>query len=114
MEGAIISASRINITTEMTQAEVVTIRLVLIIFPLSSELKKRITDESKPSLEKRITNPSDEIRAVASPTCSTEYNRAAIIQKKKPQPALKTLHKAMKKEFLYKGSLVKLAIARNL
>jgi len=113
MEGDTISASRINITPERIQAEVVMIRLVLIIFPLSSELKKRITDESNPSLEKRITRPIDEIRAVASPNCSTEYNRAAIIQKKKPQPALKMLVKAMKKEFLYKGSLVKPAIARN-
>jgi len=46
-----------------------------------------------------------EMSAVARPTCSTVYSRAAIIQKKNPQPALKTLVNAMKSEFLYSGSL---------
>jgi hypothetical protein len=106
-----ISASKMKIAPTRMLAAVVMIRLVLITFPLFSEEMKRIMEKSKPSLEKRMTRLSEEIRAVARPTCSTVYKRAAIIQKKKPQPALKTLLKAMKKEFLYRGSLASTAIA---
>jgi hypothetical protein len=79
---------------------VVAIKLVLMTLPLSSEGKKRMIDESKPSIEKRVTSPIDDIRAVAKPTCSTVYSRAAIIQKKMPHPALQMLVKAIKNELL--------------
>jgi len=70
-------------------------------------------DVSKPSREKRMMSPRDEISAVASPTCSTVYSRAAIIQKKKPQPALNRLVAAMNIEFLYSESLASLAIPQR-
>jgi hypothetical protein len=105
MDGARIPASRIYITPAMMQATAVMIRQVLMTLALSSEGKKRMMEVSKPRLEKRMTSPRDDISAVAKPTCSIVYSRAAIIQKRKPQPTLKMLVKAMKKEFLYRGSL---------
>jgi hypothetical protein len=69
-------------------------------------------EKSKPSLEKRTTSPMEDIRPVAIPTSSTVYSFAAIIQKKKPHTALNVLVIAMKNEFLKRGSLANLAIAR--
>lgn len=71
-------------------------------------------DESKPRVAKRATRARDEMRAVARPTSSTVYRRAAMIQKKKPHPALMMLEKAMKKEVLYKLSLAIPAIILQL
>jgi hypothetical protein len=109
-EGARSPASRMYIIPTTMQVAVVTVRLVLMTRAMFSVDRKRIMEESNPILEKRITRSSDEIRAVARPTCSIVYSRAAIIQKKKPQPALKILIEVMNKEFLYKGSLASLAM----
>jgi len=50
--------------------------------------------ESNPNLEKAITNPSDDTRAVAMPTSAIEYNRAASVQKKNPIPTSTNLPSA--------------------
>jgi hypothetical protein len=42
---------------------------------LSSEGKKQMMVVSKPRLEKRMTSPSDDISAVAMPTCSSVQPR---------------------------------------
>ena len=60
----------INIIPTSSDAMVVVIRLVPTIFDRSFVGKKRIMEKSNPSLEKRLTIPSNDINAVARPTSS--------------------------------------------
>ena len=66
--------------------------------------KKRIIEKSNPNLEINISNPIEDISAVAIPTSSTGYNFAASIQKIKPNPAPEIEVSMMKNEFLNNGS----------
>jgi len=70
MEGVRIIISKMHIPPKMMLAPVVTKKLVLMTFPLSSRGRKRMMEESKPRVEKRATSARDDMSAVARPTCS--------------------------------------------
>jgi hypothetical protein len=54
---------------------------------------KRMRELSNPRRDRSIIRLRDEIRAVAFPTSSTEYNFAAITQNKNPAPMFSALLK---------------------
>ena len=78
-----------TIQTELKSADLSTLPGKNLIIPVPS-----------PKLDKLTMIPAEEISAVASPTSSEEYRRAARIQKKKPKNALVSELSMMKNEFL--------------
>ena len=76
---------------------IVLVLRILLLFPVGKNL---IMEKSKPKRERRMIRLRDDSRAVAIPTSSAEYSRAAIIQKRNPKPALVIEESIMKKEFL--------------
>jgi hypothetical protein len=59
-----------------------------------------MTEISNPNRENSITKPREEINTVAIPTSVIEYSLAAMIQKRIPAVALRTLLKTKNIEFL--------------
>ena len=79
----------------------------IFLFFLSEVGRYLISPLPRPRRLKLVINVIIEIRVVPIPTCSAEYKRAFIIQKKKLKKAVIPVLNIRKIEFLYKESFVR-------
>ena len=81
--------------------------VLIFLFFFSEMGRYLISPVPRPRMLKPEINVIIERRVVPIPTCSAEYRRAFIIQKKKPKKDITAVLNIRKIEFLYKESFAK-------